>query len=207
MVDVGPVSGPKVENRANTPAQTVHADFPHTAYQWSSARSIVRPYPKGQRLRRSRSRLTCRQQDVTPAGWVLHMHAPTRCPLGCGPELLLQLSRFCNRLEADGVLRSGLAGQSLALTRNLSMTIVGTLPSSRVMPHGLRRLGSRLAVQYYDPLGLPLRTTRLRLGLIRARLPRLGPRRRASHVPHLSLHTCCSPYPAAATNALRISRQ
>src|SRR5438105_252083 len=30
-----PVSGPKVENRTNTPVQTVHADFPHTAYQWS----------------------------------------------------------------------------------------------------------------------------------------------------------------------------
>jgi len=73
------------------------------------------------------------------------------------------------------------------------------------MPHGLRRLGSRLGVQYYDPLGLPLRTSRLRLGLIRARSPRLGPRRRASHVPHLSLHTCCAPYPAAVTAALRYS--
>jgi hypothetical protein len=30
-----PVSGPKVDNEANTPVQTVHADFPHTAYQWS----------------------------------------------------------------------------------------------------------------------------------------------------------------------------
>ena len=30
-----PVSGQKVDNEANTPVQTVHADFPHTAYQWS----------------------------------------------------------------------------------------------------------------------------------------------------------------------------
>ena len=30
-----PCSGPKVKNRTNTPVQTVHADFPHTAYQWS----------------------------------------------------------------------------------------------------------------------------------------------------------------------------
>jgi adenosylmethionine-8-amino-7-oxononanoate aminotransferase len=30
-----PVSGREVDNEANTPVQTVHADFPHTAYQWS----------------------------------------------------------------------------------------------------------------------------------------------------------------------------
>ena len=69
------------------------------------------------------------------------MHLASRCPLGCGPELPLQLSRFCNRLIADGVLRSGLAGQSLTLTRYLSMTTAGTLPSSRVVPHGLRGSG------------------------------------------------------------------
>jgi len=99
------------------------------------------------------------------------------------------------------------AGHSLALTRSSSMTTAGTLPSSRVMPHDLRRRGLHPAVQYYDPLGLPLRTARFRLGLIRARLPRLGPRRRVSRVPHHSLHTCCAPYPAAATGALRSLRQ
>jgi hypothetical protein len=30
-----PCSGPKISHRTNTPVQTVHADFPHTAYQWS----------------------------------------------------------------------------------------------------------------------------------------------------------------------------
>jgi len=35
LVDVGPLSGLKVDNKANTPVQTVRADFPHTAYQWS----------------------------------------------------------------------------------------------------------------------------------------------------------------------------
>ena len=94
------------------------------------------------------------------------MHLASRRPLGCGPELPWQLSRFCNRLIADGVLRSGLAGQSLTLTCCLSMTTAGTLPSSRVMPHGLRGSGLRLAHRYYDPLGLPLRTAQLRLGLI-----------------------------------------
>jgi hypothetical protein len=117
----------------------VHADFPHTAYQWSSARSIVRARSCEQGLRRVMDRTACRLQVVTPTRLVLHMHAPARCPLGCGPELPLQLSRSCNRLDADGVLRSGLAGQSLTLTCYLSMTTAGTLPSSRVMPHGLRR--------------------------------------------------------------------
>jgi hypothetical protein len=111
-------------------------------------------------------------QDVTPAHLVVQrVEAPSRCPLGCGPELPLQLSHVVVWLITTGVVRSGLAGHSLALTRLLSMTTAGTLPSSRVMPHGLRRLGSRLTVRYYDPLGLPLRTSRLRLGLIRARLP------------------------------------
>ena len=147
-------------------------------------------------------------QDVIPAHLaVQRVKAPSRRPLGCGPELPLQLSHFVAALSCDGVFRLGLAGHSLALTRSISMTTAGTLPSSRVMPHGLRRLGSRRSVQYYDPLGLPLRTPRLRLGLIRARLPRLGLRRRASHVPHLSLHACCAPYPAAATSALRFLRQ
>jgi hypothetical protein len=38
LVGIGrcwPVSGPEVDHEANTPVQTVHADFPHTAYQWS----------------------------------------------------------------------------------------------------------------------------------------------------------------------------
>lgn len=150
---------------ANTPAQTVHADFPHTAYQWSSARSIVRFCPKGQALHRS-VRAASRQQGATPRGWVLHLRASARCPLGCGPELPLQSSHFVAAVSCVGVVRSGLAGHSLALTRSISMTTAGTLPSSRVMPHGLRRLGLRLGMQYYDPLGLPLRTAQLRLGLI-----------------------------------------
>jgi hypothetical protein len=193
---------------ANAPAQTVHADFPHTAYQWSSARSIVQTCSGEQALRRVVGRAACRLQLVTSARWVLHTHSPCRCPLGCGPELPSQLSHFVarpvfSRILTDGVVRSGLAGHSLALTRYLSMTTAGTLPSSRVMPHGLRR--DLRPVQYYDPLGLPLRTARLRLGLIRVRLPRHGLRRRASHVPRLSLHACCAPYPAAVTFALRIS--
>lgn len=86
------------------------------------------------------------------------------------------------------------------------MTTAGTLPSSRVMPHGLRRRGLHPAVQYYDPLGLPLRSARFRLWLIRAALPRRRQRRRASRVPLFPLHACCAPYPAGADRALRISR-
>ena len=44
-----PCSGPKVSHRTNTPVQTVHADFPHTAYQWSvgSQHYAALPLPGG----------------------------------------------------------------------------------------------------------------------------------------------------------------
>ena len=78
-------------------------------------------------------------QDVIPAQLVVQrMEAPCRRPLGCGPKLPLQLSHVFARLITAGVVRSGLAGHSLALTRSSIMTTAGTLPSSRVMPHGLR---------------------------------------------------------------------
>ena len=195
--------GPKAVARAKAPVQTVHADFPHTAYQW----------PVGSQHYASFScKKDCTEKPISTPAEGRHSPAGDRtkrgntgCPvlLGCGPELPLQLSHFVARHQVDGVVRHGLAGHSLALTRSTSMTTAGTLPSSRVMPHGLRR--SLRPVRYYDPLGLPLRTPRLRLGLIRARLPRQGLRRRASRVPLHSLHTCYAPYPAAATSALRIS--
>jgi hypothetical protein len=79
-------------------------------------------------------------QDVTPAHLaVQRVEASSRCPLGCGPELPLQLSHFVAAVSCVGVVRLGLAGHSLALTRSFSMTTAGTLPSSRVMPHSLRR--------------------------------------------------------------------
>jgi hypothetical protein len=60
----------------------------------------------------------------------------------------------------------------------------------------------RPGLQYYDPLGLPLCSARLRLRLIRAALPRPGPHRRVSRVPLVSLSACCAPYPAGAKQAL-----
>jgi hypothetical protein len=78
------------------------------------------------------------------------------------------------------------------------MTTPGTLPSRGVV--------RRRDLRYYGPLGLPLRTPRLRLRLIRARSPRRRPRRRASRVPHVSLSTCCAPYPAGTPDGLRFSR-
>src|ERR1700724_752259 len=135
-------------------------------------------------------------QDVTPADMVIQgMEAPARGPLGCGPQSPLQLSHFGARPTAGGVVRSALGGHSLALTCSDDTTTPGTLPSRDVV----RRRDHR----YYDPLGLPLRTTRFRLLLIRARSPRPRPRRRASRVPRLSLHTCCAPYPAGTPRRLR----
>jgi hypothetical protein len=163
-----------------TPSQTVRADFPHTAYGWplgslhyavSWCRYAARP-------------LT----GVTPRDRVLRLEAPALEPLGRGPQSPLRLSHFAARLKAAGVVRSGLAGHSLALTRSSDVTTPGTLPSHSV----IRRCDRR----YYDPLGLPLDTPRFRLRLIRARSPRRRPPRRASRVPYVSLPTCCAPYPA-----------
>jgi hypothetical protein len=83
------------------------------------------------------------------------------------------------------------------------MTTAGTLPSSRVMPHGLRR-GLR-PVRYYDPLGLPLRTLDFALGLYERACPDSGRADGPLTFRSMSLHACCAPYPAAVTSALRIS--
>jgi len=99
-----------------------------------------------------------------------------------------------------GVVGTGPAGHALARPSAFDLTTAGTLPSDRVMPRGHR--------QYFGPLGLPLRSGRLRLWLIRRALPRRGPRRRVSRVPHRSVHACCAPYPAGAVATFRCrSRQ
>src|SRR3981081_3111072 len=99
------------------------------------------------------------------------MKSPPRCPLGCGPELSLQLSHFIARLITAGVVRSGPAGHSLALSRSVSLITAGTLPSRRVVRHGVSSRGQLHGLRYFDPLGLPLHGTRLRLRLIRATSP------------------------------------
>src|SRR6185437_7826150 len=148
------------------------------------------------------------QEDVTPPDVVVQrMEAPSRGSLGCDPQSPLQLSHFFARPMAAGVVRSAPGGHSLALTCSVDPTTAGTLPSRRVVLHGVRSRGSHLALRYYDPLGLPLHSGRLRLRLIRLASPRRGPSRRVSRVPHRSLHACCAPYPAGATCALRISRR
>ena len=192
---------------ANAPVQTVHADFPHTACQWPVGSQHCAVHPCEWRCTRQHTPTPARGRHPPQVHARCVGTAPAQYPLGYGPELPLQLSPFGVGRLSHGALRHGLSGQSLRLTRSFSMTTAGTLRSNRVMPRGLLRCSLCRPVQYYDPLGLPLRTPRLRLGLVRARLPRLGLRRPASHVPHLSLHACCAPYPAAATSALRFWRQ
>jgi hypothetical protein len=103
-------------------------------------------------------------QDVTSVDMVVQgVETPLRGPLGRGPQSPLQVAHFLARPEAAGVVRSGRAGHSLARARFDDTATPGTLPSCGVA----RRRDQR----YYDPLGLPLRTPRFRLWLIRARLP------------------------------------
>ena len=122
----------------------------------------------------------------------------SRRSLGRDPQCPLQLSHFVDRRTPIGVVGTGLAGHALAITCILHMTTAGPLPSGRV----LRRDHPR----YYEPLGLPLCSARFRLGLIRATLPRRRRQRRASRVPHFSLHACCALYPAEIGDALRNRR-
>src|SRR5439155_10638487 len=130
----------------------------------------------------------CFAQDVTPAHAVVQrMKAPARLPLGHRPQPSLEFSHFVHGLAPTGEVGSGLAGHALALTSAYGTLTPGTLPSGRVVRHDLRR--------YYGPLGLPLHTTRLRLRLIRAALPRHGLCRRVSPVLHRALSTCHAPYP------------
>ena len=113
------------------------------------------------------------------------------------PRAGVAVGALCRSALAHRGSWTGLAGHALALTRSIDVTTAGALPSRRVVRSSRLR-----SVRYYDPLGLPLRTPRFHHRLIRARLPRPGPRRRASRVPHLSLHACCAPYPAETSATL-----
>jgi len=86
-------------------------------------------------------------------------------------------------------------GHALALTSAADTTTAGTLPSSGVLLHRPQR--------YYDPLGLPLRSGRLRTRLIRRTWSRQGLRRRVSPVPWRTFHTCHRPYPGETRRTLR----
>src|SRR5580693_3154747 len=139
------------------------------------------------------------REDVTPRDAVVQRVEPaTRAPLGREPQSALELSHFVDRPRPTGVVGTGLAGHALALTSAYDVTTAGTLPSRRVVRRGDRR--------YYDPLGLPLRSARFHLRLIRATSPRRRRRRRASRVPPRSLVACCAPYPAGTPHALRLQR-
>jgi hypothetical protein len=91
-----------------------------------------------------------------------------------------------------------LPGHALARDSSSDASKAGTLRSPGVL--------LRPDHHYYGPLGLPLRTARLRPRLIRVGSPRPRQRRRASRVPCSSFRTCHSPYPAETRCALRIQR-
>ncbi len=93
-----------------------------------------------------------------------------------------------NQVASLGVVGTGLAGHALARACSSDAAPAGTLRSTRVVRREPRH--------YCGPLGFPLRRARFRRWLIRAALPRRGPRRRASRVPFLSVSACCAPYPA-----------
>ena len=112
---------------------------------------------------------------------------------------------LCPRgLRPRGSLGPVAAGHSLALTSPPTRPPQGPFPPAALFCAAFVPEQRRSTVR--GPLGLPLRSARLRTWLIRPALPRRRPRRRISRVPHFSLHACCAPYPAGAVCALRISR-
>ena len=115
-------------------------------------------------------------EDVSPPDPIQQgVKAPFRGPLGRGPEGALQVAYFVEGGAPTGGVGTGPAGHALARALAARLTTAGALPSRRVV----RRDDPR----YYDPLGRPLRTPRFHRRLIRARLLRPEPRRRASRVP------------------------
>ena len=102
-------------------------------------------------------------QDVTPVDAVVQrMESPTRLSLGHIPQSTLKASHVFAGTSPVGVVGT-LGVHALARSFSVDTTTPGTPPSGRVVLHGHRRC--------IGPLGLPLRSARLRLGLIRATLP------------------------------------
>ena len=86
---------------------------------------------------------------------------PSALGIAAGRVLIAKLP--IHGLAPAGVVGTGLAGHALALTSASDATTAGASPSGRVVLHAHR--------QYYGPLGLPLRSARFHLRLIRAALP------------------------------------
>ena len=130
----------------------------------------------------------CLLEDVTPPDPIHQgMEAAFRGSLGRDPQSTLQLAHVVDGRAPTGVIGTGPAGHALARACSVNVTTAGTLPSPRVV--------RREARHYYGPLGRPLRRARFRRRLIRAALPRPGPRRRASRVPFVSLSRVLRPIP------------
>ena len=141
-----------------------------------------------------------RPQDVIPVDAVVQsVEASTRGPLRRGPQPALEVAHFGIGRSSDGVVGPVLlTGHALVRGSASDVVTVRALPYPGVL---LRR-----DPRYYDPPGLPLHSGRFRLRLMRRALPRLGPCRRVSPVPHPSLRACHRPYPGETRRALRISR-
>src|SRR5579863_10160653 len=99
------------------------------------------------------------------------METTLRMPLGCVTQSVLELLHFVRRLWPAGVVGPSLPGHALALTSATDTTTAGTFPSRRVVLHGVRLRGARLALRHSGPLGLPLRSRRFRRWLIRRASP------------------------------------
>jgi len=162
-----------------SPFQTVHTDFPYTAYRWSLRRACayrrLRRYPRRPSVV---SRQTpCRVSED-------HARAP---PLGRDAEPVREFSCFVYGRVV------GPCGHALALT-SFPRRDQSRAPSLECRYGRHRR-------RYYVPLGLPLRTTSLHLRLIDVAFARRAPQSRASPVPYQTFTTCPLPYSEGVLHA------
>jgi hypothetical protein len=157
---------------AQSPFQTVHASFPHTAYRWSSRAACVQ---------HANEDTGHPPQGRHPWGLLRDDDGINRCGgFGDHGQLLPRFSGFFK----------GLVGP---IGHALTLTPVPEHDQSRAP--SLRRRSGRRHPRYYGPLGLPPGTVTLRRQLIATAFTRRGPPGRVSPVPHQAFATCPLPYP------------
>ena len=166
-----------------TPIQTVHADFPHTASQWS----LKSPHYAnlGHRTRHHAVQRRSALQTRSIGGG----KAAVRGPLGRDPQSTLQLAHFGRWTEAH-------RGSWYRSCRTCPHASLRCRYDHCRGPSLLPRSATRRSAVLRPPLTPAAPPLDFAMGLYEPRCPDPGLRRRVSRVPFVSVHACCAPYPA-----------
>ena len=165
-----------------TPIQTVHADFPHTASQWSlKSPHYANP---GHRTRHHAVQRRSTPQTRSIGAWKRRS----------GDRLAATHSRRCNwRTLSMGEAHRGSWYRSCRTCPRASLR--RRYDDCRG-PSLLPRSATRRSAVLLPPLTPATPPLDFAMGLYEPRCPDPGLRRRVSRVPFVSVHACCAPYPA-----------